>query len=503
MKKYAKIDKIIILIAYLFFAIPAMMFFLGWYKFYVSIPAIILLGIAVFIIFKRFKEKNEEEYREIFHPKKWIIIITLLFLLNLLSGIGGFAFQNGDHNARNAVMHDLIDYDWPVKYNYHTEQEVSLIGENGYMSYYFAYWLPSAAIGKVLGFNAANVAIFIYQLLGLALFYYFISKMFNKVRLRYFFVLVAFSGLDVIGQILVNKDLLYRGSHIDTWAGYYCFSSIITQIFWVFNQGISSLLIMAIILNERNFKNIGLFMFFLLLFAPFPAVGCVLILLLFSILGIYRFNGEKNNNQGLLKNIFEMFSKQNIIALILIVLLVIFFTLNPAGQSKGFIFLKYDDPNYMLMLVRYVQFWILEFGIISFLTMSSKNYKWVGGLMMIMSIIPIFYIGNGADFVNRVSIPVLIVLMFFLMEKLNQFSWKKMNHILIVIYLIVASITPFNEVYRTLYYTVVKNQFHISQNRNDHWLTYGRIANDDVVIYIKNFSSPYDKEKFVFKYILR
>ncbi|MFA5603438.1 MAG: hypothetical protein WDA12_01100 [Bacilli bacterium] len=239
MENYIKKDKTILLFSYLFFVIPAILFLIGWFKLYISIPAVILLVIATFFCFKNFKVKAEDEYKSIFKIKKWIIVIVLVLILNILSGIGGFAFQNGDHNARNAVMHDLIDY------------------------------------------------------------------------------------------------------------------------------------------------------------------------------------------------------------------------------------------------------------------------KWVTGFIIFMSIIPFFYIGQGADFVNRVSIPMLIVIMFMIMEKINNFNFKKPIHLMIIIYLLISSVTAYNEITRTIYRTVMQNKFDINLNRNDNWLTYGKIIRDDVIVHFKNFSTPYDKERFIFKYILK
>lgn len=115
LQQYKKIDTLLYLAAYLFFAIPTLIFFIFWYKWYISIPVFIILIVIPYLFKRTIKYKNLEQYKAIFNYKKWLIIIILLLVLNILSGIGGFAFQNGDHNARNAVMHDLINYDWPVK----------------------------------------------------------------------------------------------------------------------------------------------------------------------------------------------------------------------------------------------------------------------------------------------------------------------------------------------------------------------------------------------------
>ena len=502
LQQYKKIDNLLYLLAYLFFAIPTLIFFTFWYKWYISIPVITILITIPYLFKKTIKYKTLEQYKAIFNYKKWLIVIVLLLVLNILSGIGGFAFQNGDHNARNAVMHDLINYDWPVKYHYEGEQEINLIGENGYLSYYFVYWLPSALFGKLFGFMAANIVLFVYQFCGLLLFYYFMSRIFNKIRLRYFFVFVAFSGLDVIGQYLVDKDFLTEYAHIDTWSPYFCFSSNITQLFWVFNQGVTTWLITSLLLNENSFKNVAIYMMFILLFSPFPAVGYALMILLFSIFGIYQFE-NKIENKGFINNFKEMFSIQNIISLFILLFIIMFLLVNPSGQRKGFVFQLFKDLDIYYYIKCYIRFWLLEFGIISILAISKKNFKWIIGTILFLSLIPFYYIGSGADFVNRVSLPMLFFIMLFVIEKLNNFNWKNIIHILIILYLSISCITGLHEIKRSLYRTIEVNKFSISKNFNDNWMTYGKIVSQDVVIYIKNFSSSYDSERFVFKYILK
>lgn len=499
--RYQKLDKALYIAAYLFFLIPASLFFIFWYKWYISIP--VLCGLIFIFIrgISRIKLKKEKEYKEIFNIKKWIAVLLLLLGLNILSGTGGLSYQNGDHNARNAVMHDLIEYDWPVKYEY-TEEESKIIGfENGYFSYYFAYWLPSAVVGKVFGFKAANLALFIYQFVGLILFYYFLSRFFNKVRVRYFFVFVAFSGLDAIGQILIDKKLFYSTQHIDTWAGAFCFSSNITQLFWVFNQGVSTWLIMSLLFNETNFKNVGIYMLFILLFAPFPAVGYAAMIFILCIFGFYGFN-KKNN--GFLKNFIELFSAQNIISVIIIGLLAFFLTVNAGSQPKTLFLDHFPEGSITLAfyLKRYILFWVLELGALIAIVISKKNYKWVIAMTIFLSIIPFIYMGYGCDFSNRVSLAMLDVLMILLMEKVNDFKFKNIGSILIIVYLCISCITPLCEINRTL----KQNVYNIKNNvtmYSDNWKTYGKIETEDVIIYIHNFSTEYKENKFVFKYILK
>jgi hypothetical protein len=73
------------------------------------------------------------------------------FLWVALSGIGGFGLQNWDFNFRNAVLHDLVDYSWPVVYP-----------QGRILLYYFTYWLPAALAGKIFGWFGANIFLFVW-----------------------------------------------------------------------------------------------------------------------------------------------------------------------------------------------------------------------------------------------------------------------------------------------------------------------------------------------------
>jgi len=500
LEKYKKIDRLMYILGFSFFAIPLFIFLLGWYKLYISIPLCILLIIILIFFLKKINYKTEEQYKEIFNFKKWIIVVLLLIGFNFLSGIGGYFFQNWDHNARNAVLHDLIDYDFPVKYDYDDRTGIEAIGDEGYLSYYFSYWLPSAMVGKVFGFDAANLFLFIYQLVGLIIFYYFLCRLFSKIRINYLFIFMAFSGLDVIGQFLTDPTKLDFITHIDTWSKYFCTSSTITQLFWVFNQGISTWIIVSMLLNEKGFYNVGIYMLFILLFAPFPAVGLFLILLVFLVFGFYNFNGE-NLKTRVFDNFKELFSKQNLLVLVVVLFVALFFLINPSGQPKGLIFSKYGVFGDILK--KYILFWLLEFGIIAFLIINKKNYKHIIGLLLILSIIPFFYIGGGSDFVNRVSLPALMVLTIFVIERLNNFDIKKISCYFIVVYLLLSSVTGIHEINRSIQYTFNNGNYDINKNRSDAWKTYGELEGNGARLFASNFSTKYDEENIIFKYILK
>ena len=161
-------DRFLIIFAVFYLVFPIILFAVGWLKFTIAILVIIIL------ILSFFKTINNEVFVElrITHKIIYILSITLLlaFLWVLLSGIGGFGLQSWDFNGRNAILHDLINHSWPVKYDYTNQPEMaSLFGSNAYLAYYFSFFLPSAIVGKVLGWSAANVVLFVWSWMGVIL----------------------------------------------------------------------------------------------------------------------------------------------------------------------------------------------------------------------------------------------------------------------------------------------------------------------------------------------
>ena len=254
-----------------------------WFKWFVSIPAIACLVTALVLAIKKVKYKKLEEYKSIFNIKRIIILLVFIFGLNILSGAGGLFYQNWDYRGRNAILHDLIDYDWPVKYDY-TEQEyeANKIGaDKGFLSYYFAYWLPAAAIGKVMGFKIANLFLLLWQTASTVLFFYLLCRKLNKVKLKYFLVFICFGGLDIITRIIINiwtgeNVSLIGTTHIDTANGMFCMSTFITQLFWVFNQSVPAWIATMLFINDESYENLGVYVALLLPFSPFPCLGLIL-----------------------------------------------------------------------------------------------------------------------------------------------------------------------------------------------------------------------------------
>jgi hypothetical protein len=230
---------------YLYLFLPFVLFIIGWTKLFVSIPVLIVLAVCFCNMVRAF-------------PKIWLpeiskdnLIKTALFVIFVwvyFSGIGRFVFQNSDHSSRNGLFQTLVTEEWPVIYfsPEHYKEPVALV-------YYFGFWLPAAIIGKIFGLTAGYFAQFFWASLGIFLFYYLIiAKYIKKIVFWPLLVLFFFSGLDILGMYLLGKKFsdISSTAHIEWWASYpvFQFSSMTTQLFWVFNQAVPAWLATLVLL---------------------------------------------------------------------------------------------------------------------------------------------------------------------------------------------------------------------------------------------------------------
>lgn len=419
--------------SWFFLAIPYVIFLIGWLKPIVAIP----LGVGV--VWLLWNVVGEIEGDEIVETKDAIYAILLTLPVLFFSGISGHAFQNWDFHGRNAVFHDLIAYSWPVFYPTST-----LTGEPLIMSYYIGYWLPSALLGKLFGWEIANLSLYFWSLLGI-----FLTVSLLSIRLRISLVktcllFFAFSGMDVIG-VGVNRILgrpLYPGlwppvQHLEWWSMPVEISSILTQIYWVFNQAIPLLLAMALWLNgipKRHLAFIWSLTFFL---APLPSIG----LLIFFIVDILS---NDTSRLGVNLSIFQRISRSiSFTALggaIIFGIGFLYFSTNLAAKEKS---LQSLPPLFHLM------FFLLEGGLL-WIILFPKKYQdpfWITtGAILFFAVF--FRIGNHQDFVMRATIAALLYLLVGVGEEIFHYQGWKSKLILAILF--IGSITPFYEVNRSV-----------------------------------------------------
>lgn len=503
MRKYVKVDKFLYVLGIFVLVIPICMQLFFWFKRRISVPLIIMLLIATFLVIKKYKPLKESEYKKIFNKKKIIFFIILIIVLNLMSGAGGIFQQNWDYHGRNAIFRDLINHSWPVRYDYtNLSYESSKFGNSAFLNYYFAFWLPGAYLGKIIGFKLASIFMLIWQTIFVMLFFYYVIRYMKDIKYRYFFIFIAFGGLNVIGQVIENlingTSIMPIGTaHIDTSMGIFCMSSFVTQLFWVFNQSLPAWIAVMLYLQQKDYKTCGYFFALLVPFGPFPMIGFLYLIFCNIIFG------KDLNSLINFKRFKELLTIPNFLGCISVLPIVFMYTLNESKKGIWFV-TAYQNGDLTNTIINYVLFVILEF-LVYIVIINKKNYKQVIMCFLFFAIAPLFYIG-GADLGNRSTIPLLIVMYLLIIKELNNINKNNKRNYLIqkilIFILIIASFTNCNEFYRSVKYTYLNHKNGYS-NFSDSYQTFEKFEGKECDLFITNFVAKNDKQNKVLQFLLR
>ena len=176
--------------------------------------------------------------------------------LTLLSGVGGWGSGDSDWLKHDTLLPDLLTRPWPVTYE--------TGGGPVLLVYYTAFYLPAALLGKLVGesWNVASQALALTMFVGVvlsALWLVVLGTGGLRVRRRGGFVVVAvffgFSGLDVLGKILVNAFYGLPPFHgnwwdIEWWAQFAQYPSNAAALFWAPQHAFGAWLPLALALDD-------------------------------------------------------------------------------------------------------------------------------------------------------------------------------------------------------------------------------------------------------------
>jgi hypothetical protein len=442
-----------------------------------------------------------------------------------MSGVGGFSFQNDDFELRNVMLHDLTDLHWPVHYDYPPEPKISdMAGHQGALVYYFTYWLPAAIVGKLAGWGGANLFLYFWTVLGVLLCFYWFARNIRKWPLMLLLLFILWSGMDAVGQFIQGHFPFPLGEHIEWWFSEFQYSSNTTALFWVFNQTVVPWIIVMLFLNRINKKSVLFTHALCLPYAPFSFIGLAPFAVYYLLYGKGAkawLSSENTGNFGTkvkmnFKVKFKSLSKSLwhtiqaasslsnwLIAPIIIVTFLLFYS-NTSGHFVGeFVWPYHWGPgtDTLPFLYSYLLFCLIEFGVYALL-IAGKFKKEPVFLIAVTALllIPSYQMGINNDFVMRVSIPGLIFLMVFvakfLIEPIRGNIKNGVFKFLLVGFLLIGAITPFNEIYRSVTQTWSNPQGII----NDHMRTLSTLDESKAKI-VNVFVANDPQDTFFFKYL--
>lgn len=459
--KNTKKRRLLWILSYGYLIIPIIIFMVCWVRPLISVPVSFLIIYSFFLIIKTLPNSNV-----IFsnNQGKIILIFLLLLVWTVYSGVGGLMWQNRwDHMYRNALFKDLVSYQWPVVNH--------MLSEPRTLCYYIGFWMPSALIGKLFGYQVGYFFQLVWAYAGVLLAFLLLSEYLKKISFRVALLFVFFSGLDIVIYLLYKIKFhesavifseLLKGEHIELILGKFNSSSNTTLLFWLYNQSIPFWVGFLLLLQQNCNRN-RLFTFMLMvLFAPFQAVALVPFV-------IYQFlhefkQSDKAKYNKIKKFLCDCITIQNLTGFVVSAIIALYFMSNTAVQKIGISVKNAGDFVQLLLF--------LASEYVVYLVLIHKSIRRDGALIVLITTMIVYsfiQLGDSNDFAWRTCIPstfyLLILVMKNILQKVEKLKWKR---VLLIIVILVGFITPLMEFVRTSEHTAA---YYLGSKSNEDNLT--------------------------------
>lgn len=440
-----KKSRILINIAYIYVTLPFLIFIIGWIKWYY---ALVMCSVIIYSLLKIMKNTEPvwcpDSSKK--NTLKITIILLIISILVFLSGIGKYAWQNFDHSTRNTIFRIMVEDEWPlISYDWNCE--------GSGLIYYIGFWLPAAVIGKLTNLYIGNFFQVIWAILGILIVYFLISSIIKKLLIWPLLLFLFFSGLDILGAIITIPEKITLIHHLEWWTGnYYQYSSVITQIFWVYNQSIPAWCITMLMFIQTKSDNLIFLLALSMLCSTIPFLGLIplVIYLILTRSELHLVASSGSNLFSLFKKIVkEVCTFQNILGGGIIgIISFLYLQGNSASQ-----YISINLPLNVVRLIIYYIFIFLEVGV--YLLVIYKYQKKNGIYYLIgvcLSLFPFVKVGTSADFCMRASIPALLILILLVIDTILQAYCKRDMKTIIILFIIflIGSVTPIIEINRTV-----------------------------------------------------
>lgn len=498
MKKESSDTKAITLITYIYLTLPFLIFVIGWVRAYIALP---VTAIVVLCGWKAWRETPGFWRPEINLDStvKILFIAAVLGIWVFWSGIGKFVWQNWDHQYRNAIFQVLVDYEWPVydlnaiDGNFSKGATVSLI-------YYIGFWMPAAVVGKLFGLSAGYGFQAVWALLGVILTYYYLCARKRKLLVWPVALLIFFSGLDILGYLStgIGISTITNDAHLEWWIGPYQYSSMTTQLFWVFNQAIPAWLATIFSMEQKNNRSLIFILGTIELTSTFPFVGLIPYIAFWMLSRLYGYPLEEN--QGKHWDLrFKLWLKDTVTIQNLagggVIGILSFLYLGGNAAATGMTSQSMISFIRGIPWIRYFAFIIFEVGVYLVLVYKYNKRKPIYFVTAALLLLIPLTNENSGNFCMRASIPALFILLILVQDTIEQAYERGDKPILagIVVALCIGSVTPVHEQIRTLHMTMA---FEDSGNSYNETVAFEEIFN------WANFSGSVE-DNFFFEHIAK
>ena len=497
--------------AMLYLVLPVVIFFIGYLKIvWALLFSVITVGCAVLSFLDIAKKKPENALEERSVTLKvsyfiWLIPFALFFIY--LSGVGEFSWAVSDHRVRYAILNDLINYKWPVIYDFSTQHNPVVseaLGEGQVaFAYYFVFWMVPALFGKLFGFTAARIVLLLWSAIGLMLVTIGALLIYGKQSRFLFIGLMLFAGFDVFPYFY--NELTGFGATWEDWTWHLRVVGNFYQLMNVFHQSIPGWLITIVLLLCTNSKCVGLLGSLMFCYSPWAAIGILPMCICKLVVANKNLKAKE-----VLKNIFSV--GNTIVCVVFFICFASFYTANTNSATEyGFIWTFYS--SWKTLLIDYIAFVVFEFGI--WVLLIHKKYKkdWMFyAAVATMVILPVYKMTPPNDLLMRGSMaPLFTISLYAVMYVTDNFNEmmekgnKKVKPRLIVLALLVAAYSSFNFMLTsTLFTTMIYAKLEPETDITTGIVSFGDIRDEEHIDMVKRQFYIYDYEdSFFFKYLAK
>lgn len=418
-----------------YLALPWFLFALGWLRWPYAAALGLILGISLVLAARAALGEGRAEAG--FRGTDAIFVVVLAALLAWVSGAGGLCVQEWDWTKHNAVLHDLTVQPWPVSYAGQATHP-----QPSFLTYYIAYYLPAAAVGKLAGLRAAELALLAWTFLGLLLVSAWLARLVRRGSWLIFAGWFLLSGMDVIGACL---RLAPQHVNLEWWAGAFQYSSNLALLLWVPQHALPGWIAAALLLESveqsRRVQDTVLATALTGLWSPFVTIGLVPLLLA----GLCR------------RKLRPFLGWSSLIAAPALVAVAACYLgsvhvggdLVPIQWTAG----NYSPGWFVTVLVTFLTLEVAAFALLVGLHLRSDSASVPGGAwnlailgtaVLALTVLPGFRVGTCNDLVMRASIPCLAALWIVLIRTVGSplFRLGQVRSSLLALCLLIGAITP-------------------------------------------------------------
>lgn len=424
------------LIYLLYLYLPILIFAVSWLNPIVGLPAAI---ISVYLIW-RCSSWKKNGISSLFKRHWPFLIVTLCIVISwaLLSGLGGYFQQSYDWQKHNVLLNDFINRSWPVHYQFK--------GKYGVVSYYIGEYIIPGLIGKLGGFNLAQISLLLWIVLGICLLilslYHWIGEDKGWILILIVLGLIFFSpfiyplsgiyGNWVPWDAMQMRDM---GEWFSRELGIQ-YTSNISLLRFVFPQFIPTALSVSLWMRNRYCYQVwGVILAPIILYSTFAFLGLACLMLMTLIFDLIK--------RGQSLSWREVINPENILSIILMVVLLLYIACNilqpkPLNEAMHFGFT--DVWHHKLGFIIFQGAWII--WLLLLLKHERKN-ELLYFASVLLFFLPFFKFGAANDLVMRVSIPALMIINFYVIKDIVSYLKKDTYYALILVGgLIIAGAGP-------------------------------------------------------------